>query len=100
MPIDNHIGISAQTQFLREHSDPSQQRYAFGYTITIINHGTQSARLLTRHWIITDANGHYRRTTPYSTWSKLSLLKRRYFIDACWQYAWYLYDGEQQWKLF
>ncbi len=58
MPIDNHIGISAQTQFLREHSDPSQQRYAFGYTITIINHGTQSARLLTRHWIITDANGH------------------------------------------
>ncbi|MBS0288839.1 MAG: Co2+/Mg2+ efflux protein ApaG [Proteobacteria bacterium] len=58
MPIDNHIGVTAQTQYLREHSDPSQNRYAFGYAITISNHGTQAARLLTRHWIITDANGH------------------------------------------
>jgi ApaG protein len=58
MSIDNHIGVRAQTQYLREHSDPSQHRYAFGYTITISNHGTQAARLLTRHWIITDANGH------------------------------------------
>ncbi|MGD9593045.1 MAG: Co2+/Mg2+ efflux protein ApaG [Candidatus Berkiella sp.] len=58
MPIDNHISISAQTQFLPEHSDPSQLRYAFSYTITISNHGTKAARLLTRHWIITDGNGH------------------------------------------
>ncbi len=58
MPIDNHIGITAQTHYLPEHSDPSQQRYAFSYTITISNHGTKAARLLTRHWIITDANGH------------------------------------------
>ncbi len=58
MPIDNHIKVSAQTQYLREHSDPSQQRYAFSYTITISNHGTKAARLLTRHWIITDGDGH------------------------------------------
>ncbi|MBS0286508.1 MAG: Co2+/Mg2+ efflux protein ApaG [Proteobacteria bacterium] len=58
MPIDNHISVTATTQFLREHSDPSQQRYAFSYTITISNHGTKAARLLTRHWIITDGNGH------------------------------------------
>ncbi len=56
--IENHISISAQTQFLREHSDASQQRYAFSYTITISNRGTKAARLLTRHWIITDGNGH------------------------------------------
>src|SRR5690606_20558068 len=32
-------------------------RYVFSYTITIRNEGTVPARLLTRHWIITDANG-------------------------------------------
>jgi ApaG protein len=55
----NHqIEIAVQTQFLREHSEPQQRRFAFSYTITISNHGQQAARLLTRHWIITDANGH------------------------------------------
>jgi ApaG protein len=34
-----------------------QGRFAFSYTITISNHGKQSARLLSRHWIITDADG-------------------------------------------
>jgi ApaG protein len=58
MSMDNLIVITAQAQFLPEHSDASQKRFAFGYTITISNHGTQAARLLSRHWIITDSNGH------------------------------------------
>ncbi len=58
MSSDNKIDITVQTQYLREHSDPSQQRFAFSYTITIKNAGAITARLLTRHWIITDANGH------------------------------------------
>jgi ApaG protein len=53
----NSIEVAVATQFLRPHSSPSQNRFAFGYTITISNHGNISARLLTRHWIITDANG-------------------------------------------
>ena len=36
---------------------PSEQRYVFSYTITIRNEGQRAAKLLTRHWIITDANG-------------------------------------------
>ena len=51
------IRIDVETSFLEEQSDPKEQRYVFAYTITISNHGEVPARLLTRHWIITDANG-------------------------------------------
>ena len=52
------IGIEVSTTFLEEQSEPREQRYVFSYTITIRNDGKMPARLLTRHWIITDANGH------------------------------------------
>ena len=52
----DNIRISVQTEFLREHSDPAQNRYTFGYTITIENQSRQCVKLLTRHWIITDAD--------------------------------------------
>ena len=51
------IAISVDTRFLDDQSAPADNRYAFAYTITIANHGTVGARLLSRHWIITDANG-------------------------------------------
>jgi ApaG protein len=40
---------------LEEQSDPDLERYVFAYTITIANTGTQAAQLVSRHWIITDA---------------------------------------------
>ena len=51
------IQVSAQTAFLEEQSEPSANRYAFAYTITIANSGSVAAQLLSRHWLITDANG-------------------------------------------
>src|ERR1700753_1041059 len=51
------IRIEVETAYLDEQSDPKERRYVFSYTITIRNDGPVSARLLTRHWIITDANG-------------------------------------------
>lgn len=57
MPSPTLIQVTAVAEFLSEHSDTSQARFAFSYTITINNRGTVPARLLTRHWIITDANG-------------------------------------------
>ena len=51
------IHVSALTQFLPEQSDPEASRYTFAYTITIRNTGSQPAKLLNRHWIVTDANG-------------------------------------------
>lgn len=50
------IDISVKTMYLPEQSAPEMNRYVFAYTITIANTGTVPARLLTRHWIITDAN--------------------------------------------
>jgi ApaG protein len=51
------ISVSAQSAYIREQSQPDQERYVFAYTITIQNTGFAAARLLNRHWIITDANG-------------------------------------------
>ena len=51
------VAVSAQTQYLAEQSDESANRYVFAYTITIRNTGAVAAQLISRHWIITDAQG-------------------------------------------
>jgi ApaG protein len=51
------IKVVATSQYLLKESDPSVNRYVFSYTIQIHNQGELSAQLLSRHWIITDANG-------------------------------------------
>jgi ApaG protein len=53
----NKIRVEVETSYLDEQSEPDERRYVFSYTITIRNEGPMPARLLTRHWIITDANG-------------------------------------------
>jgi ApaG protein len=51
------IHVEVQTQYIDEQSIPDDSRYVFAYTITIRNEGKVPARLISRHWIITDANG-------------------------------------------
>ncbi len=53
----HRICVEVETEYLDEQSDPKEERYVFAYTITIRNEGDAAARLLGRHWIITDANG-------------------------------------------
>lgn len=53
----HQIDVDVDTRYLEDQSDPRERRFVFAYTITIRNEGAVSARLLTRHWIITDANG-------------------------------------------
>lgn len=55
--VVNKISVEVETSYVDEQSDPNERRYVFSYTITIRNEGAVPARLLTRHWIITDANG-------------------------------------------
>lgn len=50
------IDIKVSTQYLQQQSDPARSSYAFAYTITITNNREHAARLLSRHWIITDQN--------------------------------------------
>jgi ApaG protein len=51
------IRIHVATQYVDDQSEPDIDRYVFAYTITIENLSDVSARLLSRHWVITDANG-------------------------------------------
>lgn len=48
--------IKAVTQFIEQQSDKKNGRYVFAYTITIENTSDTSFQLLSRHWIIQDAN--------------------------------------------
>lgn len=51
------ISVSAATQYLADQSDEATGRYVFAYTMTIRNAGNIAAQLISRHWIITDAQG-------------------------------------------
>jgi ApaG protein len=53
----NDIRVDVETAYVAAQSDPDQQRFVFSYTITIRNQGGVPAKLLTRHWLITDSNG-------------------------------------------
>jgi ApaG protein len=53
----HEIQVEVETSYLEEQSEPGEQRFVFAYTITLRNSGKVPAKLMTRHWIITDANG-------------------------------------------
>lgn len=57
MSKKNKILVDAKPQYIEAQSSPEDDRYVFAYTITITNIGLIAATLLSRHWLITDANG-------------------------------------------
>lgn len=52
-----NIAVDIDTLYVESESDPDRNRFVFAYTVTIRNVGDTPARLLTRHWVIRDANG-------------------------------------------
>ncbi|MEQ1526544.1 MAG: Co2+/Mg2+ efflux protein ApaG [Gallionella sp.] len=60
MEKNNPHGINIQTQvsYLPDQSNEADNRFVFSYTITITNIGVAPAKLISRHWIITDANNN------------------------------------------
>ncbi|MBN6771700.1 Co2+/Mg2+ efflux protein ApaG [Pseudomonas granadensis] len=52
------VDVSVVTRYLAEQSQPEHDRFAFAYTITVQNNGQIPAKLLSRHWVITDGDGH------------------------------------------
>ena len=50
------VSVKVITTYLPSHSNPEEDYYTFAYTITISNDGEQPVQLLSRHWIITDAD--------------------------------------------
>ncbi|HLB84265.1 MAG TPA: Co2+/Mg2+ efflux protein ApaG [Steroidobacteraceae bacterium] len=55
--VGHRIRVDVATSYVEDQSNPTEGRFVFAYTITIRNEGQVAARLMTRHWIITDANG-------------------------------------------
>lgn len=48
--------VSVQTQYLDKQSDPDASHYVFAYEVTVKNTGQIAAQLISRHWVIIDAN--------------------------------------------
>lgn len=54
------IEVRVVPAYIPEQSAPAESRFVFSYTITIRNAGSLPAKLISRHWIIADANGQER----------------------------------------
>lgn len=50
------IDVSVKSTYIPERSQPAEKRYVYAYTITISNRGSRPAQLVSRHWLINDAN--------------------------------------------
>jgi ApaG protein len=55
---EHRIAVQVESLYVAEHSDPDDDRFVFAYTVVVHNAGRIAARLLSRHWIITDGQGH------------------------------------------
>jgi len=49
------FSVAVRTMYVEEQSNPDNQHYVFAYTITIRNTGSVAAQVISRHWVITDA---------------------------------------------
>lgn len=71
------ITVSARTTHIPGQSDESGNRYVFAYTITIVNSGSLAARLISRHWIITDSENGIQEVRGQGVVGEQPLLKPR-----------------------
>jgi ApaG protein len=55
--VTRGIEIFVESSYVPEQSEPEQEQWFFAYRVRITNGGEQTVQLLTRHWVITDANG-------------------------------------------
>jgi ApaG protein len=58
MDPKHQFTVVAKSTYLPDESDQESERYFFAYTITITNSGTVAAQLVSRHWVITDADNN------------------------------------------
>lgn len=55
--VTRGIRVEVEAQYIPERSSPETQRWFFAYRVRLVNEGDVKVQLLSRHWIITDANG-------------------------------------------
>ena len=69
------IRVDVTTRYLDDQSDMADNRYVFAYTIKISNVGTVPAQLISRHWLITDADGEVQEVRGLGVVGHQPLLK-------------------------
>ncbi len=74
MTKDTQITIDVESSYVEAQSEPDLERFVFAYTITLTNAGSVPARLLSRHWIITDANDEVKEISDIGVVGKTPLI--------------------------
>jgi ApaG protein len=69
------FSVSPKVTFLADQSDPDKNHYVFAYTITVTNTGSIAAQLVSRHWIITDAEHRVQEVKGQGVVGKQPVLK-------------------------
>lgn len=52
----NSVKVEVNAQYIADQSDPESKQYVYAYSIRIINQGDNAAQLLSRHWLVIDAD--------------------------------------------
>ena len=55
--ITNGVKVQVTTRFLEDRSNPHANKFVFAYTVVITNTGSMAVQLVSRKWIIKDADG-------------------------------------------
>ena len=69
------VRVSTETRYVADQSNEAKDRFVFTYTVTIHNSGTIPAQLISRHWVITDANNHVQEVRGLGVVGAQPLLK-------------------------
>lgn len=57
LAVTRGVRIEVRSVYVPERSDPENGEWLFAYTVRITNEGEETVQLLSRHWVITDADG-------------------------------------------
>ena len=55
--VTRGVQVEVEARYLSEQSEPISQRWLFGYQVTISNVGEEVVQLVSREWVITNADG-------------------------------------------
>jgi len=69
------ISVAANATYVADQSDPSRNQYVFSYKITVTNTGSVPAKLVSRHWIITDGEHRVQEVKGLGVIGQQPLLK-------------------------